>query len=116
MFAYVGGYTSPDRDGRGDGIHVYRLNPAGDEWSEVQRIPAGENPSLFTVRRDRSILYCVHGGRNLISAFSLDRTTGHLSPLNQMDCMGNNPVDCALDPTEQFLIVANYGTGTVAVM
>ena len=38
MFAYVGGYTTPDRDGRGDGIRVYRLNDAGEQWSEVQRV------------------------------------------------------------------------------
>ncbi|MEA2776223.1 MAG: hypothetical protein QOF90_1629, partial [Acetobacteraceae bacterium] len=26
MFAYVGGYNKPDRDGRGDGINVYRVD------------------------------------------------------------------------------------------
>src|SRR5258708_1273382 len=116
MFAYVGSYTTPDRDGRGDGIRVYRLNDAGDQWTEVQHIDGLENPSLFTLRRDQSVLYSVHGGRNLMSAFALDRFSGRLTLLNQMDCHGNNPVDCALDPTERFLVVGNYGTGTVAVM
>ena len=36
MFAYVGCYTTPDRDGRGDGIRVYRLNDAGESWTEIQ--------------------------------------------------------------------------------
>jgi 6-phosphogluconolactonase len=116
MFAYVGCYTTPDRDGRGDGIHVYRLNDTGDVWSEVQLVDGLENPSLFTLRRDRSVLYSVHGGRDLISAFAIDRATGRLTLLNQMDCRGNNPVDCALDPSERFLVIGNYGTGTVAVM
>jgi 6-phosphogluconolactonase (cycloisomerase 2 family) len=116
MFAYVGCYTTPDRDGRGDGIHVYRVNDTGDIWTEVQHVDGLENPSLFTVRRDHSVLYSVHGGRNLITAFSIDRRTGRLTLLNQIDCGGNNPVDSALDATERFLIVANYGTGTVAVM
>src|SRR6202034_3830903 len=61
-------------------------------------------------------LYSVHGGRTLMSAFALDRTTGMLTLLNQVDCQGNNPVDSALDPTERFLVIANYGTGAVAVM
>ena len=110
MFAYVGCYTTPDRDGRGDGIRVYR------DWNLVQTIDGLENPSLFTLRRDRSVLYSVHGGRDLISAFARDPRTGELTLLNQMDCRGNNPVDSALDPTERFLIIGNYGTGTVAVM
>lgn len=116
MFAYVGCYTTQDRDGRGDGIHVYRLNDTGDLWTEVQQVAGLENPSLFTLRRDQSVLYSVHGGRNLVSAFSVDRVSGRLTLLNQMDCQGNNPVDSALDPSERFLVVGNYGSGTVAVM
>jgi 6-phosphogluconolactonase len=116
MFAYVGCYTTPDRDGRGAGIRVYRLNGEGDQWTEIQLVDGLENPSLFTLRRDRSVLYSVHGGRNLVSAFSIDQASGRLTLLNQMDCGGNNPVDAALDPSERFLVVGNYGTGTVAVM
>jgi 6-phosphogluconolactonase len=58
----------------------------------------------------------VHGGRNLVSAFAVDRVSGQLTLLNQMDCRGNNPVDAALDPSERFLVIGNYGSGTVAVM
>jgi 6-phosphogluconolactonase len=116
MFAYVGCYTTADRDGRGTGIRAYRLNDAGDVWTEIQQIGGLENPSLFTLRRDQSILYSVHGGRNLVSAFSVNRVSGRLTLLNQMDCQGNNPVDCALDPSERFLVVGNYGSGAVAVM
>jgi 6-phosphogluconolactonase len=116
MFAYVGCYTTPDRDGRGDGIEVYRLNDAGDQWTKIQHARGLENPSLFTLRRDQSVLYSVHGGRDLLSAFSIDRASGQLTLLNQMDCQGNNPVDCALDPSERFLVVGNYGSGAVAVM
>lgn len=116
MFAYVGGYTTPDRDGRGNGINVYRVDEVSGAWSHIQHLGGLENPALFTLTRDSSRLYSVHGGRNLISAFALDRQTGMLTLLNQVDCQGNNPVDSALDPTERFLVVANYGTGAVAVM
>jgi 6-phosphogluconolactonase len=116
MFAYVGGYTTPDRDGRGSGINVYRVDPVNGAWSHVQRVGGLENPSLFTVTRDGGRLYRVHGGRNLVSAFAIDRRTGMLTLLNQVDCQGSNPVDSALDPTERFLVVANYGTGAVAVI
>jgi 6-phosphogluconolactonase len=116
MFAYVGGYTTPDRDGRGNGINVYRVDEVSGGWTHLQHIGGLENPSLFTLTRDSSHLYCVHGGRNLMSAFAVDRQAGTLTLLNQVDCQGNNPVDSALDPTERFLVIANYGTGAVAVM
>jgi 6-phosphogluconolactonase len=116
MFAYVGCYTTPDRDGRGNGINVFRVDEVGGGWTHLQHVGGLENPSLFTLTRDGSRLYSVHGGRNIMSAFAVDRRTGALTLLNQMDCQGNNPVDSALDPTERFLVVANYGTGAVAVM
>jgi hypothetical protein len=37
MFAYVGGYTTRDRDGRGDGIHVYAVG-ADAVWTHVQHV------------------------------------------------------------------------------
>jgi 6-phosphogluconolactonase len=116
MFAYVGGYTTPDRDGRGNGINVYRADDVSGKWTHLQHVGGLENPSLFTLTRDSNRLYSVHGGRNLMSAFSIDRHTGALTLINQRECQGNNPVDSALDPTERFLVIANYGSGAVAVM
>lgn len=116
MFAYVGGYTTPDRDGRGNGINVYRVDEVGGGWTHVQHLGELENPALFTLNSASTRLYSVHGGRNLISAFAIDRPSGRLTLLNQVDCQGNNPVNSALDPTERFLVIANYGSGAAAVM
>ncbi|MBS0643038.1 MAG: lactonase family protein [Acetobacteraceae bacterium] len=115
MFAYIGGYTTPDRDGRGNGINVYDVASNG-RWTRIQTVGGLENPSLFTLNKAQTRLYSVHGGRSLVSAFSIDPKSGHLTMLNQVDPGGGNPVDSALDPTERFLVVANYGTGTVAVL
>jgi 6-phosphogluconolactonase len=116
MFAYVGGYTTRDRDGRGNGINVFRVDAPDGPWIPVQHIGGLENPSLFTLNRAGTRLYSVHGGRTLLSAFAIDRASGHLTLLNQIDCQGNNPVDSALDPAERTLVVANYGTGAVAAV
>lgn len=116
MYAYTGGYTTPDRDGRGNGINVFNVDPVSGAWTHLQTVGGLENPALFTLTRDQTRLYAVHGARNLISAFSIDKGTGLLSRLNQVDCHGANPVDSALDPTERFLVVANYGTGAMAVI
>jgi len=116
MFAYTGGYTTPDRDGRGNGINAYAVDPVSGAWTHIQHVAGLENPSLFTLTRDGTRLYSVHGGRSLVSAFAIDRGTGLLTLLNQVDCGGTNPVDTALDPTERFLVSANYGSGAVAVI
>jgi 6-phosphogluconolactonase (cycloisomerase 2 family) len=116
MFAYVGGYTTPDRDGRGNGINAYRVDPATGDWHHLQHLGGLENPSLFTLNRAHTHLYSVHGARELVSAFAIDPATGRLTLINQQDCLGRNPVDLALDPAEQTLVIANYDTGTVAVM
>ncbi|HTW69502.1 MAG TPA: lactonase family protein [Acetobacteraceae bacterium] len=116
MFAYVGGYTTADRDGRGDGIHVYRIDAPGADWTHVQHLDGLANPSLFTPRPDGRVLYSVHGGRDHVSAFGIAPETGRLTLLSQMPCQGNNPVDAALPPGARHLVVANYGSGSVAVM
>lgn len=116
MFAYVGGYSTPDRNGRGDGIHVYRIDPQSGVWQLCQHVDGLANPSLFTVRNDGRVLYSVHGGRDHISAFRISPSDGHLTLLSQMPSHGTNPVDAALDNGARHLVVANYSSGTVAVM
>jgi 6-phosphogluconolactonase len=116
MFAYVGGYTTQDRDGRGDGIHVYRVDAVTGAWTHVQHVPGEENPSLFTPREDQRVLYSVHGARTHVSAFGIDPASGHLRLLNRQPSGGNNPVDAALDATSRFLVVPNYSSGNVAVL
>lgn len=115
MFAYVGGYTTSDRDGRGDGIHVYYVDPQG-AWEHRQHVDGLANPSLVTLRGDHRVLYAVHGGRDHLSAFRVDSSSGRLTLLSQMPCGGNNPVDVALDNGARHLVVGNYGSGTVAVL
>ncbi len=116
MFAYVGGYTTKDRGGRGDGIHVYRVDSASGAWTHVQHVAGEENPSLFTLRPDNRVLYSVHGALTHVSAFGIDPATGHLQLLNRQESGGNNPVDAALDATNRFLVVPNYSSGNVAVL
>ena len=54
MFAYVGCYTTPDRDGRGKGIEVYEMDPESGAWTHVQTLETIGNPSWQTVGPERS--------------------------------------------------------------
>ncbi len=118
MFAYVGCYTTPDRDGRGEGINVYRMDPASGAWDHAQLLADVPNPSFLALHPNGRHLYCVHGGDTFgqVSAFSIDPATGHLAPLGSQPSGGPNPVALSVDPTGRVLVVANYANGTAAAL
>jgi 6-phosphogluconolactonase (cycloisomerase 2 family) len=116
LYAYVGCYTTAQRSARGDGIHVYRVDPQTAEWRHVQHVGDLVNPSFLTISADQRHLYSVHGDESYATAFSVDRATGFLKPLNRAETGGRNGVHLAIAPGGRFLVVANYGAGNVAVL
>lgn len=116
MFAYVGSFTTQKRKARGDGIHVYRADAATGAWTHVQHIGDLTNPSFLALSPDRRFLYAVHGDGDYATAFELDRETGQAQVLNRAATGGSNGVRQAVDPTGTFLVVANYASGSVAVL
>lgn len=116
LYAYVGCYTTRQRSARGDGIHVYRVDPASGAWTHVQRVGDLVNPSFLVAAADGRHLYSVHGDETYATAFSVDPGTGFLRLLNRAETGGRNGVHLAIDPSGRFLLVANYGAGNVAVL
>jgi len=116
MFAYVGSFTTEKRKARGDGIHVYRADAATGAWMHVQHVGDLVNPSFLALSADRRFLYSVHGDETYATAFALDRATGEAKVLNKAATGGSNGVHQAIDPSGKFMIVANYGSGSVAVL
>ena len=118
MFAYVGCYTTPDRNGRGAGIAVYQIDPGSGAWEHVHLVADVPNPSFLALDSRRRTLYCVHGGNDYraVSAYAIDCESGHLTLLNSQPSGGANPVHVDVHPTGRFLAVANYTEGTVAAL
>ncbi len=116
MFVYVGGYTTPDRRGHGDGINVYRVDTTTSVWHHAQHLPTFENPSFLRIGPGGKTLFAAHGGRSAVSSYSVDPLTGHLRFINQVESGGTNPVDFGLDPTGRQMVVAHYSSGTVALL
>jgi hypothetical protein len=116
MVAYVGCYTTEKRNGHGKGINVYRMDPASGHWSHVPLVENLVNPSFLALDRRQRFLYAVHGDMTYATAFAIDASSGHLKPLNQQDTGGTNPVHLAVDPSNRFLVVSNYSSGSVAVL
>ncbi len=115
-FACVGCFTTEKRQARGDGIHAYAADPEGDAWSHAQHLPGLVNPSFLVVGPGGRALYAVHGDQDYASAFARDAQTGWLRPIGQAAAGGGNVVHGALDPAGQHFVVANYASGSVAVL
>jgi 6-phosphogluconolactonase len=110
---YVGGYTSGGR-GHGEGISVYRRGP--DAWALVQVLSELANPSFLAIDRRGGCLYSAHGDGTEVTAYRIDSATARLSVINRRPTGGRNAVHLAIDATNQFLVLANYASGTVVVL
>ena len=116
LYAYVGCYTTAKRYARGDGIHVYRVEAETGAWNHVQHVGNLVNPSFLVLRRDGRALYSVHGDETYATSFAVDPGSGQLALINRVETRGRNGVHQAVDPGGRFLVVANYGSGEVAVL
>jgi 6-phosphogluconolactonase len=116
MFAYVGGYTSPARDGRAEGITVFRTACVGEPWVLIQTLRTLANPSLLRIAPNGLMLYAAHGDGTRISAFAVDAVTGHLVERGSAESGGVNPVDLAFVGDGRSVVLANYTSGTVAIL
>ena len=116
LFAYVGCYTTPDRKGRGNGINVYKVDRRTGVFTHVQRVGGLENPSFLAIDRAGRHLYSVHGDRSEATSFAIAPSTGHLRLLNRQSTGGYNPIHLSFDKAGRFLVVANYGTDSTAVL
>jgi 6-phosphogluconolactonase (cycloisomerase 2 family) len=116
VFAYVGSYTSADRNGRGAGISVFCIQAPDVPWRPVQTLASADNPALLRTGPDGTVLYAVHGARTSISAFAVDAPSGRIESRGSQASGGRNPVDLAFVGGGRFLVTANYSSGTVALL
>ncbi|WP_454762279.1 lactonase family protein [Caulobacter segnis] len=113
--AYVGARTSRERNARGDGINVYRVDAASGVWTHLQLVGDLVNPSFLAFDRTGTCLYAVHGDQTQVSAFRIG-ADGRLGLINRRATDGKNPVHLAFDATNRWLVIANHVTSSLAVL
>src|SRR5579883_177286 len=106
-YAYVGCYTTAERNGHGDGIHAYRVDPETGAWTHIQRLGDLVNPSFLISSRDGRFLYSAHGDQDYATSYSVDAATGMIRKRNQAAAGGSNGAHLALDRSGRFLVLAN---------
>lgn len=115
-YVYVGARTTKERNARGDGLNVYRMDNASGAWTHLQLLDDLVNPSFLAFDRSRRFLYAVHGDLSDITAMAIDPATGRLRVINRQSTDGKNPVHLAIDPGNRFVVVANHITSTLALL
>jgi 6-phosphogluconolactonase len=117
---YVGTYTENTRS---EGIYLVRMDRRSGELSRVGAVDAGANPSFLALHPNRRALYAVneleqYNGKatGAVSAFAIDRATGGLTRLNQQPSGGGAPCYVSVDGRGRFALVANYSSGSVALL
>jgi len=117
---YFGAYTRGDS--ASTGISVSRMNVATGELSAPELAAETPNPSFLAIHPNQRFVYSVSevsasdgkpGGA--VSAFSIG-ADGKLTLLNTVSTGGGGPCHLNVDSTGKCLVVANYGTGSVAAM
>jgi 6-phosphogluconolactonase len=119
MQVYIGTYTS----GKSQGIYLASFDPATGKLGVPELAVATKNPSFLAVHPNQRWVYAVaemnnFGGQRTgaVSAFRRDTQTGKLILLNQQSSGGGGPCHLALDRSGKCVMVANYGSGSIAAL
>ena len=115
---YAGTYAGNDAES----IFLYQMDPATGALESVDAFKAGADPSFLALHPTGQYLFAVNesgvsqgqpGGE--VSTFSIDPQSGKLTLLNRQPSRGSAPCHLNVDRTGQFVLVANYGSGSLAV-
>lgn len=113
---YIGTYTGPNSKG----IYAYRFDATAGKLDSIGLAAEIVRPSFLTVHPNRRFLYAVSELGNdgkvngSITAFAIDRKSGTLTALNTVSSGGGGSCHLVVDKTGKALVVANYGSGSVA--
>jgi 6-phosphogluconolactonase len=117
-FVYLGTYTEK----ASKGIYACRFDPATDRLTSPGLAAETADPSFLAIDPTRRFLYAVnevsqYEGRTSggVSAFAIAPGTGKLTFLNEVPSGGAGPCHLTVDKTGKYVLVANYGGGSLAV-
>ena len=113
---YFGTYTRGGSSSKG--IYQSTLDLETGRLSKPVLAVETANPSLLTIHPNGKSLYAVGevAGAGAVCAFAIDPDTHALKLLNQQPSKGVGPCHVSIDYTGKCLLVANYGSGSAAVI
>lgn len=116
VIAYVGAYTD-----RGKGIHIFDVGTDGT-LTPIRILGGILSPSSLYFSPNKKFLYAVNEIGNFngttsgsVTAMSV-AADGDLQIMNVVSSMGGGPAHLSVDPSGKWVLVANYGGGSVSVI
>ena len=110
-------------NGAGDAIFVYLLDTSTGAMERLSTTRGLKHPSFQTIDPEWRHLYSVGQiddasgmPAGAVHAFSIDRATGELTRLNHQPSGGAGPCHVSVDRTARYVLAANYGSGSVAML
>lgn len=127
ILAYVGTYSSPQGPegsiGYGKGIYLFQMDPATGALMQSDVFGDDSNPSWLAFDPSRTHLYAANETATYqgeksgsVTAYSIARSSGRLTRLNTVKSYGAGPAHLSVHPSGKYVLVANYGGWTVAVL
>ena len=114
---YIGTYSGT----KSRGIYAGRLNAVAGTLNPLTLVAEMADPTFLAIHPNHRLLYAVgvksgldNKTSGVVSAFDVDRATGNLAFLNQQASGGGGPCHLAVDASGKCVLVANYGSGSVA--
>ena len=114
--AYVGTYT----DTAAKGVYALKWDAAAKKFVSLGVQAEVPNPSFVAVSPSHKFLYAIteraarRDGTGSVSSYAIDPATGALKLVNRVLAHGNTSAHLVVDHTGKWLLVANYGSGSVA--
>jgi 6-phosphogluconolactonase len=119
QFVFFGTYTGE----KSKGIYVAQFETVTGKLSKPELAAETRNPTFLAWDPSKQVLYAVNevndfgsAGDGAVSAFGFDQKTGRLTFLNQQPSGGAGPCHLAVTEYGKCVLVANYGSGSVAVL
>jgi 6-phosphogluconolactonase len=119
LLVYFGTYTGA----KSQGIYVAEFDPEKGALAPARLAAKTKNPTFLAIDGKTQILYAANeiadfGGTNsgAVSAFRIDVQAGSLTLLNEQPSGGSGPCHLAVARNGSCVVVANYGSGSVAVL
>lgn len=111
QYAWVGTYNP-----NGEGVYRFQVDAATGALTGKTLVNELPNAAQLTASKDGKTLYVAsEAEKGVVAALRIDEK-GNLSELNQVSSGGAGPVYLSLTPNGRHLLVANYVSGTVAVL
>ena len=113
-YLIAGTYTKWEKS---DGIYIYKFDSKTGTARLVSSVYT-ENPSFLAIPADGRHLYSVNenaNGKGGVSAFTFDHENGTLKFINQQLTHGDDPCYLRIDPTNKWIVAANYTGGNFSI-